>query len=179
MRKIIYTMLLIVYLVLHGITTTKINAQQVGAVKGNYNYLFISVDTFKNLKKDKYVFQYFINNKDELTMHGWQAFGAVGRVFNTKPEIELEIWKEGKCSLLNTYMGAQLITRDAFKQIRKNLTSKTKYIVFVPECEKGTFIYSIQITDDELKGGELKSMATPVLTMIGVQANPSPPKRFY
>ena len=178
MQKMIYTTLLLVYLLLPGITTTKINAQQVGTVNGTYNYLFMSVETFQNLKKDKYVFQYFINTTNELTMHGQQAFGAVGRVFNTRPDIELKIWRQGKCSISNTYMGDQLITRDAFKKIRKNLTSKTRYIVFVPECVDGTFQYSIQLTNDELKGGEMRLMAEPVLTIIGVQANPSPPKRF-
>ncbi|MCY7421465.1 MAG: hypothetical protein LH478_06940 [Chitinophagaceae bacterium] len=86
-------------------------------------------------------------------------------------------------SYANGFLGDYVLMRYGFIKIRKELTSSTRYIVFVPVCEikdgEKTFSYRIKLTGDEIFPKEMGILSTFALRDIGVQANPSPPQNFY
>ena len=155
------------------------SAQQVASIKSNFNYLYMSVKTFKTLDKDKYVFQHYLDQTGTLILRGWNADGLWGRKFDTVPTVSLAYWKASKVSILNNYLGDLIIGKHDFKRIRKNISATTRYVVFEPYMAGSILKYKILITEDELIPKDQQAFRDPVLIDIKLSANPSPPKNFY
>lgn len=173
-----FTKVLLLLAIISGLCYSKPTAAQKD-MASNFNFLYITVDSLRNLDKDKYVFQHLLGSQKVLTLHGWEAEGVWGRKFDGLPVVELSVWKTSKIELANNYVGDLVLSRHDLKRIKKRLGDTTRYIVFEPVIIKGLFEYKIFITKDEIKPQTISALRDPVFTDIGLSLNPSPPKRFY
>ncbi len=148
-------------------------------IAGKFNYLCMSTEQFRKLKKDKYVFHYYLDNDGVLTMKGWKDTGAVGRTSLDTSSVTLRAWKQGDCNFESAFFGDHVLNHKSFKEINKSLDKATKYIVFVPVCDGKIITYKIKITNDEIFPKKNVILKTATLRDVDAEANPSPPKNFY
>ncbi len=57
----------------------------------------MTTEQFRNLRKDKYVFHYFVD-KDGFDHEKLESTGAVGRTFPGNASVNLRAWKVGDCN---------------------------------------------------------------------------------
>lgn len=141
--------------------------------------LFVSASDFKKkMKKDKYVFSFFLNNAGQFELEGYRAQNFGGHRYSPKANINLSIYPGGLNMIIdnNTHFTNIILKRFQIVSIMKAIKKyKAKKILFKPKrvsiTSSGEYYISYTIALDT----DVKDVAE---IDLDIDFNPSPPKKY-
>jgi hypothetical protein len=159
----------------------------VTAFRGYMDTLYVDIPTFLSHapRKRKLVFKYYITDEDSLTLRGWRTKRDGVNDHEYDPTNEL-ILKNGGANLAipvgpGSFLGGVILTKEDIGTIRDYIAThgSMKFVMFKPMKDAtyaGHVDYDIFLTDYEPKpGGDIHTLSAAV-QVVGVGANPSPPR---
>ena len=163
----------------------KISNKALTGLVGILDTLWIDSLSFAKLPAGKIAFQYYIGGIDTLTLHGWKAKGFIGTDFDDDPIIKLLKGRSTGSVKYgpSTYFGDLILTNGDINTIAKALkNNKAQYVLFAPNVLRKHIYYNIFVGFDDphalfSDSSEHRFLIAPV-PVVGVSANPSPPKNF-
>ena len=72
------------------------------AIKGFYDNLYVDADSFRKLKNGKYVFQYYLDEHNNIILRGWKACELWGRKFKSDFVLDLKSSSQSKLPIWKT-----------------------------------------------------------------------------
>ncbi len=141
---------------------------------GALDTLYIEKSAFENIQgsQPKLVFSFIFTNPDTLTLHGW----LYKNPFNQQPDMKLKYFNRAVNINygIGNYFGNVVLLPTDIARIKQALTPAMNYVLFAPKLDGNTIKYEILVTD-KLR---VSKDAILVVSAIGVDANPSPPKNY-
>jgi hypothetical protein len=145
---------------------------------GNLDTLWISVDSFKNLKQ-RITFRFYIKAPDTLTLHGWLGDGTVFN--NAPPDVILLNGGTDTSAKFGpgNYFGNLQLSRNDVTLIRNLINStkpKPQSVLFAPlqaSSNAGQITYSILLSD---VANPFTKKTSYTVIPTGTTTNPSPPR---
>ena len=163
----------------------KISNKALTGLVGILDTLWIDSLSFAKLPAGKIAFQYYIGGIDTLTLHGWEAKGITGSNFVDTPVIKL---LKGRSSGTmkygpSIYLGDLILKNGEINEITKALKkNKAQYVLFAPNVLGKHIYYNILVAFDDpnalFSDSSVHKFLIAPVPVIGVSANPSPPKNF-
>ncbi len=160
-------------------------------IGGIDNNLYLSANDITETRKGKYIFQYYIDDNNNISLRGWKAHGLHGRKFRPNYNLSLvngpqdpeDGYAKGDTVLKRTYFGDLVVTRGGIRKLKKILKEGFQTVIFSPvQFENTEFTaYKIYVSKNNLlfpakasKGGRPPRDAQ----NTNLMANPSPPRGF-